>query len=459
MSLRRLSCALALTLLIAAPAAAVTEAEALAIARKVLDGVAAKDYEAVHALLNNEVKALLPASRLAESISGAEAQLGDYAEMGTEPQTLEVEGSWRILHVVKLGDTPLGSLVVVDADGGVAGLQLMPLAAAAEAMKPPSPGGEAAEEETPAPFPEREVTIGAGGGALPGTLTLPEGEGPFPAVVLVHGSGPNDRDETLGPNKPFRDLAWGLADHGVATLRYEKRTRAHALAMTDIRDELTVKEEVVDDAVAAIRLLSAQPEIDARRVNVVGHSLGAYLVPRIAGRAPGLAGAVMLAAPARPMEDLIEQQYGYIFRTDGVIDETEQAQLDAVLAQVARVRSPDLSADTPAAELPLGLNANYWLDLKSYDPVALANALPLRLLVLQGERDYQVTFDEDFRAWKRGTRGRRAPTQLRSYPSLNHLFMAGEGPSTPVEYQLEGRLALEVIVDVAAWVKAGSPRW
>ncbi len=459
MSLRRLSSvfALLLALTLAGPAAAVDEAAALSVARQLLDVVAAKDYEAAHALFSNAVKPLLPAARLERSLAGVEAQLGAYAELGTQPQTLELDGAWRILHAVKFGETPLGSLIVVDLEGMVAGFQVLPLSAAAEAMQPPASDAGGAEEEDaqPAPFPERELTIGTGGGALPGTLTLPEGEGPFPAVVLVHGSGPNDRDETIGPNKPFRDLAWGLADRGVATLRYDKRTKVHALAMVDIQDELTVKAEVVDDAVAAIALLRGQPEIDGARVVVVGHSLGAYLVPRIAARAPQLASGVMLAAPSRPLEDLVEQQYGYIFGLDGEIDETERLQLDAIAEQVAHVRSEGLSLDTPAARLPLGLHPAYWLDLRDYDPVRLSLALPLPLLLMQGERDYQVTLAEDFKGWRQGLRGRRAKTRLVSYPALNHLFMAGEGRSTPAEYASEGRVALEVIEDLAAWVKAG----
>jgi len=83
----------------------------------------------------------------------------------------------------------------------------------------------------------------------------PEGKGPFPAVVLVHGSGPQDRDETIGPNKPFRDLAWGLASQGIAVLRYDKRTKVHGAMMAGAVEQFTVKEETIDDALAAVALL------------------------------------------------------------------------------------------------------------------------------------------------------------------------------------------------------------
>ncbi len=125
---------------------------------------------------------------------------------------------------------------------------------------------------------------------LPGTLSLPLGNGPFPAVVLVHGSGPNDRDETIGPNKPFRDLAHGLASRGTAVLRYEKRTKQHPILMSLTRSSVTVKEETIDDAVAAVEVLRNHNKIVPNRIFVLGHSLGGMLIPRIAKAEAGIAG-------------------------------------------------------------------------------------------------------------------------------------------------------------------------
>ena len=127
------------------------------------------------------------------------------------------------------------------------------------------------------PSTERAVAVGAAPG-LPGTLTLPAGTARVPAVVLVHGSGPHDRDETVGVNKPFLDLAEGLAAQGIAVLRYEKRTRVAPLSFIGRR--FTVNDEVVDDAVAAVQLLRTEPGIDPARIVVVGHSLGAVRASR-----------------------------------------------------------------------------------------------------------------------------------------------------------------------------------
>jgi hypothetical protein len=294
--------------------------------------------------------------------------------------------------------------------------------------------------------------VGSGEWALPGTLTLPVGDGPFPAIVLVHGSGANDRDETVGPNKPFRDLAWGLASRGIAVLRYEKRTKQYAAKFTgEGRAKLTVKEETVDDALAAVALLRQTKEIDPARIYVLGHSLGAYLLPKIGVADPQITGLIGLAGPVRPLEDLILEQYTYVLSLDGVSAE-ERAQLDELAAQVARVRDPGLSATTPAVDLPLGIPASYWLDLRGYNPAEVAKGLTQPMLILQGGRDYQVTV-VDFEGWQSALASRSSDgTRLKLYPNLNHLFMAGEGKSTPAEYEIAGNVAEEVIVDIADWI-------
>lgn len=295
---------------------------------------------------------------------------------------------------------------------------------------------------------EREVSIGAAPG-LPGILTLPAEPGPVPAVVLVHGSGPNDRDETVGANKPFRDLAAGLSAAGIAVLRYDKRTRVAPLGF--IGRAFTVDDEVIDDALAAVALLRTEPRVDGARIVVVGHSLGAMLAPRIASRDPRLAGIVLMAgATRRSLPDMITAQFAYLASLPGAdtaaIAKQRQA-LEVPMAAVRALTPADAASTTPIAGAP----PSYWLDLAQYDIVKTTQALTLPILVLQGGRDYQVR-PADVTEWERAV-GPHPGLEVKRYPSLNHLFIAGEGTPSPAEYGRPGAVDRGVIEDLARWVK------
>lgn len=309
---------------------------------------------------------------------------------------------------------------------------------------------EAEAEATPGPpyadaakFREVEVRVGEEPWLLPGTLTVPvEGE-LHAAVVLVHGSGPHDRDETVGGTKVFRDLAWGLAARGVVVLRYEKRTKVHGAKMTGA---VTVDNEVIEDALAALELVRTNPSVDPARVYIAGHSLGAQLAPEIARRDGRVAGAIMLAAAARPIGEVMEAQLTYLAGLPQNAAPEAQAQLAAALEQVRLLTS----GEAPDTAVILGAPASYFRDLDARDAVAEALALDVPLLLLQGERDYQVTMD-DFRIWQDAI-GNRALTRLESFPALNHLFVAGSGPASPAEYARPGFVAEEVVMTIADWI-------
>jgi dienelactone hydrolase len=361
---------------------------------------------------------------------------------------VEQSGDYTVVYVTTaFGTQTLDTKVVYDAAGKVAGLFFVPTAGAAStSYEPPA-------YVTADAFAEQEVTVGTGAWALPGTLSLPTGTGPFPAVVLVHGSGPQDRDETIGPNKPFRDLAGGLASRGVAVLRYDKRTKVYAERMAGSADTITTKEETIDDAVSAVRLLRERPDVDPNRIFVLGHSLGGTLAPRIGSASADVAGLILLAGAARPLEDVILEQTTYLLGLQsGLSDAERTAQIDEVRAQVAKVKDPALSVDTPVGELPLGIPAAYWLDLRGYDPAAAAATLATPVLVLQGGRDYQVT-TADYHLWQAALLGRPGAA-FKLYPDLNHLFVTGSGKSTPAEYEIAGHVAPPVVADIATWIDA-----
>lgn len=307
---------------------------------------------------------------------------------------------------------------------------------------------------------ERDVTVGADGFQLPGTLTLPKcaavaGARKVPCVILVHGSGPNDRDETIGPNKPFRDLAWGLAERGIAVLRYDKRTKVYGANCVPAGKVLDYDTEAVDDAVAIVAQAKALPEVAADSIYVLGHSLGGTLAPRIAEKSEGLAGIVILAGLVRPMEDAVVEQVTYISSLTGTSPAVE-AQIEELKRQAANVKLLGLPSFDEEIPLPLGLPRSYWELAHAYQPVQVAARLQLPICVLQGERDYQVTMD-DFSCWRFGL-WRSKNASFKSYPTLNHLLQEGNGKATPFEYNQASPVPAYVLDDIASFLHGNLER-
>ncbi len=282
---------------------------------------------------------------------------------------------------------------------------------------------------------------------LPGILTFPKGINQYPIVVFIHGSGPNDRDETIGPNKPFRDIAHGLARFNIASFRYDKRTFVYGAKSTVDGQNINLRQEVLDDAESAIRFSFEQNGVD--KIFVLGHSLGGMLTPKIAGENSGVDGIIIMAGNARPLEQLILEQYHYLLSQDG-LNESEQKFLDELHLQVDNLEGLHQNANDTSGNLPLELPATYWRSLMEYNQVEEVQSIGQNILVLQGERDYQVTMD-DFRLWQAALK-ENDKAIFKSYPKLNHLFLEGEGLSYPAEYQVEGSIPDYVIQDISDWI-------
>lgn len=335
----------------------------------------------------------------------------------------------------------------------ITGIQFLP-AGSAEPAAPWEPPSYA----DPATFSESGVTLGDPPLAVPGTLSVPRPapghEGPWPAVLLLSGSGPHDRDETIGRSKPMKDLAWGLATAGIAVLRFEKVTYADP-AECAASPAFTLTDEYVPQALAGLRLLRDHPAIDPGRLHLAGHSLGGSVAPRVAAAAaaagPAVAGMIILAGGAEPLHWSAVRQFRYLGTVSPGGPASVQPALDAITAQAQAVDDPGLSADTPSEALPFGIPAPYWLDLRGYDPPAAAAALSTPMLIVQGGRDYQVTVADDLSRW-RAALGSRPDVEFRVYEADNHLFFPGDGPSSPAEYEAAQHMDPQVIADVAAWL-------
>jgi len=407
-------------------------------ARSFLSGLAKKDPAAATKNLDESMKKALPGEKLFDVWKDLVSKNGMFNKLGAA--RISKTGKYDVVTVrCEFEKGVQDARIVFDSEKQITGLFFKPVF----------------DYKTPtyvnrARFNDSAVEVGSGEWTLPATLTLPKGEGTFPAVVLIHGSGPHDRDETIGPNKPFLDLAWGLASQGVAVLRYEKRSKEHGAKLVKVKD-LTVKEEVLDDALAAIALLRKTPGIDPKNVFVLGHSLGAMAAPRLGELDPAIKGLIVMASPARPIEQVLIEQLDYVLSLEKNIPEAEKAKVEKMKKDAARLMDPKLSPEDFASGTLLGATFSYWKSLRGLEPNATAMKIEQPLLILQGGRDYQATM-EDFALWTKALAGRKN-TQLKSYPNLNHLFMEGEGKAKPAEYEKEGHVTQGVIDDIAAWVK------
>ncbi len=297
---------------------------------------------------------------------------------------------------------------------------------------------------------EMAITIGASPWELPGKLTLPKDDKSTksPAVILVHGSGPNDMDESIGPNKVFKDIAHGLSEQGVAVLRYNKRNNVYTMPKS-----YTAQELVIDDVLEAYKYLSSHPSIDKSRIYVAGHSLGGWLIPRIAKQLPEAAGFISLAGPTRTFSQTLNEQLDYLLSLD--INKSEQAQsaLNMMKDQINNLETGNLSDN--AFENLLAHPKDFWIDLNGYIAADEYKSINQPLLVLQGEMDYQVSM-KDFEAWKTALSYRDNVT-FKSYGRLTHLFTESNSKtelSTPSDYSVATHVSPEVMKDITEWINS-----
>lgn len=401
---------------------------------ELLDALAKDDFKHAGTHFNASVAGALGSGKLQQVWTQVQGQFGDYQKHDV-PAWQTMAGQRVLVTRLSFAHAPLDALIACDADGAISTFRLVPAASHSK--------GEG----------EKPLAITSPLGPLPGIMTLPKGEGLFPAVLLVVGSGPQDADETIGPNKPFRDLAQGLAAAGIASLRYDKRTRVYASQMKNTA--ITVDDEVTADALTALKLLGQQPHIASSRVFVLGHSLGGMVAPRIARRDAQVAGLIMLAAPARPLLQVSAGQVRELGKRMGASNaqtaETEQAIADErkLLAHADPKHPPGGSFS--------GVPQSYWTSLHDYHQVAVAKTLTVPMLILQGGDDFQVSPKSDFGRWQQALKS-KATVRFHRYPGLNHLFMPAGKSATRADYNVPGHVDVGVIADIAQWIKAQSAR-
>lgn len=331
-------------------------------------------------------------------------------------------------------------------------LCILPLFAFAAATEEDN-AAAAAQPAPPDGVFEYDITVVADDNfPLPGTLTLPE-EDPRAGFVLVHGSGANNRDEQIGPNRPFRDLAWGLAQQGFAVLRYDKRTMVYPEPFI-----WTVDEETAIDAAAAVHLMGGVPGMEDKKIFIMGHSMGAMLASYVGSFTQDADGYVLLAGTPRKLwQILVDQNYL-------ALAELPEAQRPDMEAMIESEHQKGLGLKDLGDEevwvtdnIPFAMSGWYTRHFEYIDAPKLHLEDQLPVLVVHGESDRQV-FMKDFELWK-ATLKEHPDATFKSYPGVNHLLGKYQGKEPPfsqlfsVEYMQLTPVPQEIIDDIAAWAK------
>ncbi len=398
----------------------------------------------LYALFTDEVKAQLPQVSFEGIWPQLTALCGAFVGFG-EMTTQDIQGYKVYLQRLDMENQDLDMSLAVDASGKVGGLNFAPAKTV-----------EAAPAELPQGIVEEDVFIGEGERELPGTLTLPAEGDNFPGVVLVHGSGPNDRDESVGQTKLFRDLAWTLAQNGIASVRYDKRTNVYGEKIAaQVQSDFTVEEETIQDAILAGKIMKSDARINAEKTFLIGHSMGAMLGPRIATESEGLfTGLVLVSGTPLPLTDIILAQ-----NEDGLAklpEDQRAAQQPLVDAEQQKLKTLSTATAEEARALTVfGIPGYYLYEMGQYDAAKLALDLQLPTFILQGGKDFQVTEANGYDAWQKAL-GEQDFITYKLYPELNHVMMAYTGDpalqGTVAEYNTPANVDQTVAQDIIAWI-------
>ncbi|MBF6215359.1 alpha/beta fold hydrolase [Nocardia puris] len=343
--------------------------------------------------------------------------------------------------------------------------QSFPLTLERGALAPPA---RPQEPKPPFPYESEDVTFTSGDITVGGTLTTPEGDGPFPAVVLITGSGPQDRNETLYAHKPFLLVADTLTRAGYAVLRTDDR------GVGDTGGDLNqaTYDDLANDVTAGIDFLRARSEIDPTRIGLFGHSEGGYLAPMVAARPDsGVAFVVLMAGPAVSGGDVLIEQSGVIMRTEGAPPEVIDRQIADTTEMVALIRAGDIEGAKRAVErsnaaLPEELRlpeddasaqiTPYFAALINYDPAPALSALRIPVLAFYGDRDLQVLSSQN-EGPARAALAQNPDATVHVFGGLNHLMQPAE-TGAPSEYPtIETTIDPQVLTFITDWLTQHVP--
>ncbi|WNS45534.1 alpha/beta fold hydrolase [Paenibacillus sp. MMS20-IR301] len=414
----------------------------------VMNDLASGRYAAVsERWFSPEVRKNLSVVKLQQGWESMTSAYGKYVDQHSLTSSRE-QGQHLLAVTAAFEQGEMNTTITVDGSGKIQGLRFAPGAASAAAPDLALPEG----------VTEEEVTVGAGTAhPLKGILTLPaKSAKPLPSVILVHGSGSSDLNEAAYAYKPFRDIAYGLAGQGIAVLRYNKRVYSYPQQFTGAAAAgVTVKEETIEDAIAAAALLKQDPRLNAAQVYLAGHSLGGMLGPRIDAEGGGFAGLILLAGSPRSLWEIIYDQNMMLL---GKLADTAPGKAEAaavVNAELAKAQALSSLTDeqAKAAASVFGASAYYLKEMDQHSAANLGRKLAKPVLVLQGSDDFQIFADKDYPLWKDVLKG-NSSAEFKLYPGLNHFFVNydGEASGTAEEYKVPGLVDAQVIKDMGQWI-------
>lgn len=417
------------------------------LAKNFLEKVLAGDYEGVLSISSENFKTFVTKEDLVALFTPTMAMKDEFKS----PQPAVITTNTVHTTVTHTYQTSLGLLHVVvhfNKQGQVDDFNIT------QAL--PKIPYQAPSYDQPEIYTETSITIGEGAFATSGTLTEPKGDGPFPVIVMVQGSGPNDQDSSIYGLKPFRDIAVGLANEGIATIRYEKRTKEHPIK-SSVNKKFSLYEETIEDALIAAELAKSLDNVNPKEVYVLGHSQGGYALPRLveADHNNIVKGVISVSAPNQKFHELLiwqlEEQLKRLQNSGSpaeVIQQQEQV-LEAQKKMFAELDNSSYSEDNLPPELTY-----WWYDLKDYIPAEIAKSQTKPMLLLQGDKDIQVPGTE-LGSWMEDLSGREN-VEYKLYPNMTHFLFNFAGEPTGQEYALPNNVAPELVEDIAAWVKTGT---
>lgn len=426
-------------------------------AKAIVSDLAARNFDKIEAQFDSTMSSVLPADKLTASWDQLISQVGKFKEI-TATRQQEVQGYHVVFVTCEFEKHPLDVKLAMNAQGQVAGLFFVP-ARIALPHRPQNP-------VKPYPYREEDVSYDnkSTGNRLAATLTLPSGKGPFPAVLLLTGSGPQDRDETVFGHKPFLVLSDYLTRKGIAVLRADDRgvgksTGNFAAATTA---------DFATDAEAGVAYLKTRSEINSRMIGLIGHSEGGDIAPMVAARNPDVAFIVMLAGSGVRGDEIIVEQVRKLSELSGasssevekrvaqqreLLTLVEKGTDDPAVAKELREKLLEVVPEAQVGTAMQQINSPWYRYFLAYDPATALRKVSCPVLALNGSKDIQVAPEQNLPGIRKALEAAgNKHFEVEELPGLNHLFQTAKTGSLEEYAQIEETMSPVVLERVASWI-------